>query len=72
MVITFRVIVLDNCIGCGICWAICPKGVLVGKLRVKAIVVSEEQCMGCFSCQYNCPFKAIIVKVNPEEAKRLP
>ncbi|MFP3302162.1 MAG: 4Fe-4S binding protein, partial [Caldivirga sp.] len=25
--VSFRVIVLDSCTGCGICWAICPKGV---------------------------------------------
>ncbi|MFP3195524.1 MAG: 4Fe-4S dicluster domain-containing protein [Caldivirga sp.] len=62
--VSFRVIVLDSCTGCGICWAICPKGVLVGRLRDKAIVASQDQCMGCFSCQSNCPFNAITVQVN--------
>ncbi|MGC9227544.1 4Fe-4S dicluster domain-containing protein [Caldivirga sp.] len=62
--------VLNNCTGCGICWTICPKGVLVGKLKDKAMVVSEGQCMGCFSCQYNCPYNAIIVQVKVAEGRQ--
>lgn len=59
----FKVIVDDGCVGCGVCWVVCPKGVLTGKFRNKAMVVSQEQCMGCFSCQINCPYGAIRVVV---------
>ncbi|ADN50400.1 ATP-binding protein [Vulcanisaeta distributa] len=56
-----RVEVLSNCVGCGICWTVCPKGVLAGRLRSKAYVLNESLCSGCFSCQNNCPYSAIRV-----------
>jgi len=59
--VVIRVRVLDNCVGCGICWTICPKGVLTGKLRDKAYVINEPACSGCYSCQDNCPYSAIII-----------
>jgi len=59
--VVIRVRVLDNCVGCGICWTICPKGVLTGKLRGRAYVINESVCSGCYSCQDNCPYSAIVV-----------
>jgi ferredoxin len=59
--VRIKVEVLDNCVGCGICWTICPKGVLTGRLRDRAYVVNEAVCSGCFSCQLNCPYSAIVI-----------
>jgi len=61
--VRFRIDVLDNCTGCGICWILCPKGVLYGKLKERAVVLNEDICMGCYSCQDNCPYGAIRVMV---------
>ncbi|MGC8606989.1 MAG: 4Fe-4S dicluster domain-containing protein [Vulcanisaeta sp.] len=61
MTFRLKIEVLSNCIGCGICWTICPKGVLTGKLRERASVLNESLCSGCFSCQNNCPYSAIKV-----------
>ncbi|WP_069806560.1 ATP-binding protein [Vulcanisaeta thermophila] len=66
MAVRLRVEVLDNCVGCGICWTVCPKGVLTGTLRGRAVVLNDELCSGCFSCQENCPYNAIRVVVKQQ------
>ncbi|WP_188597174.1 4Fe-4S dicluster domain-containing protein [Thermocladium modestius] len=51
----------EKCIGCGICWSVCPKAVLAGELRGVARVINGNACHACFSCQNNCPTNAIYV-----------
>ncbi|MFP3177484.1 MAG: 4Fe-4S binding protein [Thermocladium sp.] len=60
MLATIKVI-NDKCIGCGICWSVCPKAVLAGELRRVVIVLNETSCHACFSCQNNCPTNAIMI-----------
>jgi ferredoxin len=48
------------CVGCGMCTAVCPHGVLA--LRDgKVAVVDRNGCMECGACAINCPAAAITV-----------
>jgi NAD-dependent dihydropyrimidine dehydrogenase PreA subunit len=51
----------DLCIGCEMCWIVCPHSVFT-KEGGKAAVVHKESCIECGACQVNCPTGAI--KVN--------
>ena len=58
---TFRPIITDRCIGCGICVHYCPEACMEikdvnGKKRV---VVNYDFCKGCLICMGECPHKAI-------------
>jgi Pyruvate/2-oxoacid:ferredoxin oxidoreductase delta subunit len=52
---------LTKCIGCEICWSVCPHGVFEN-YQGKARIVHYESCMECGACQMNCPTAAIQVK----------
>lgn len=65
--------VTDQCIGCGICISVCPRGkyMLAGKKAVR----QEGSCEYCQACAQNCPKKAIIpgkTDKNPNERFRNP
>ncbi len=50
----------ELCIGCAMCWEVCPHGVFAeGKT---AQLVKQEACMECGACALNCPTNAIIVQ----------
>lgn len=55
-----------DCIGCGICTEVCPRG---NYSLTSGGVKTEGECEFCFSCIHNCPQKAIVFKqmkeVNP-------
>ncbi len=51
------------CIGCGLCAAVCPHGVLVVEER-KARIVDRDGCMECGACALNCPVDALAVKAG--------
>ncbi len=44
-----------TCKGCGICTALCPKGVLKIRPDGKAEVAEPAACIGCQSCSLHCP-----------------
>ena len=48
------------CIGCAMCWTVCPHGVFAG--GEKAQLVKQEACMECGACALNCPADAISVR----------
>ena len=50
------------CKACGICIALCPKGVLEADRKGKAVAVSGDKCIGCESCVIHCPDFAVEVK----------
>jgi len=61
-----------KCVGCGMCWTVCPHGVfgqegrkganLLVKTKAVAKLVRKEACMECGACQLNCPAEAIKVQ----------
>ncbi len=65
----FRVIVKEEtCIGCGVCYQVCPVDVFriemkeVGDVkRLVSVVVNEEKCTGCNLCVEACPTNSIEV-----------
>ena len=48
----------DVCIGCGICYTICPAGVIEMDEYRKAKVEYPGDCWTCFSCELACPVRA--------------
>ena len=48
----------EQCIGCGMCTAVCPHGVLALDGR-KARILDLNGCMECGACANNCPVNAI-------------
>jgi len=63
---TFRPIITDKCIGCGICVQYCPEACIElrevrgAKSRTgKKAVVDYDFCKGCLICMGECPHKAI-------------
>lgn len=43
------------CKGCGICYSICPKGVLDKDRLGKVVVINEQACIKCRLCEEHCP-----------------
>jgi pyruvate ferredoxin oxidoreductase delta subunit len=54
---TFKPVVTDRCIGCGICAQFCPEGSI--KIKNKKAVIDYDYCKGCLICFNECPAKAI-------------
>jgi len=50
----------ELCIGCEMCWIVCPHAVFAPDNN-KAQLVRYESCMECGACQLNCPTGAIVV-----------
>jgi NAD-dependent dihydropyrimidine dehydrogenase PreA subunit len=49
------------CIGCEMCWIVCPHEVFASDNGL-ARLVHPEACMECGACQLNCPTGAITVE----------
>lgn len=43
------------CKGCGICYSLCPKGVLDKDHQGKVVVKEESLCIKCRICEEHCP-----------------
>ncbi len=54
-----------RCRSCGICYDLCPEGVLAptDSLR-KATVINMDSCTGCRLCEWQCTDWAITVRVQ--------
>ena len=50
----------DKCVGCGMCFQVCPHGVFT-MTRKKALITDRDGCMECGACAMNCPMEAITV-----------
>jgi len=58
---TFKPVVTDKCIGCGLCAKFCPEGCIEIKefQGKKKAVINYDYCKGCLICMNQCPVKAI-------------
>jgi len=50
----------EKCIGCGICFDVCPHDVFKIENK-KALITDKDACMECGACKMNCPVDAISV-----------
>ena len=58
------------CKCCGICYELCPAGVLSSDKAGKPIVVKPEACIACYLCERLCPDMAITVhKERPAKGR---
>lgn len=50
------------CKACGICYTLCPQGVLEAGEDGKPVAVNTEKCVLCKLCEYRCPDFAVRVE----------
>lgn len=51
----------EQCVGCGLCVNVCPRGVLILE-NGRAAIVDRDACMECGACAINCPTGAVTVQ----------
>lgn len=54
-------VIIDSCVGCGICAKKCPADAIIGSDHHAHFVV-QERCIKCGICESVCKFNAIMVK----------
>jgi ferredoxin len=53
----------DRCVGCGMCFTVCPHSVFTW-VNGQAAIAFEEACMECGACAQNCPTEALSVRAG--------
>ncbi len=48
----------DECIGCKLCYSLCPQKCI--DITVKPVIIKKEHCLHCGNCYKICPKKAVI------------
>ena len=57
------------CKNCGLCYGLCPKGVLAADKSGHPIVANPDACIACYLCEMLCPDMAITVYKEPAGKK---
>lgn len=55
----FAVVDEEDCVGCGICYDVCPKGAISVNLIAK---IDSKKCTACLACVDQCPRGAIAIR----------
>lgn len=53
-------VILDKCVGCGVCLAVCPVQAI--KLEDKKAIIDLDKCTLCGACPDSCKFEAIVIE----------
>jgi len=53
------------CKSCGLCYSLCPHGVLEGDKAGRPVVAHPEKCVACYLCEILCPDMAVTVHKKP-------
>lgn len=61
---TLPVVEPGECVGCGVCAGVCPKGAITMTDRLP--VIDRQSCVRCFCCQELCPQGAMKAKTAPQ------
>lgn len=56
----------SDCVACGCCIKVCPKGAITIPDGVYARI-NRELCVGCGKCAKECPASVITVEVSGDE-----
>jgi len=57
------------CKNCGLCYGLCPKGVLTSDKGGRPVVSNPDDCVACCLCEMLCPDMAITVYKEPTGKK---
>lgn len=53
---------INRCVGCGLCYEICPQDVFRMNAELKKSVIAyPEDCINCQQCFVNCPGKSLAI-----------
>ena len=53
------------CKSCGICYSVCPQGVIEADKAGRPVVAHPEKCVACYLCEILCPDMAVTVYKEP-------
>jgi len=71
--LSFPIVDLSRCLGCGTCVASCPEDGVLELVHGQAVVVNGARCVGHAACERECPVGAITVTVaNLAERRDVP
>lgn len=67
----FIKVLMENCLGCGICSDVCPTLALVQEKEMPIPEYYGDLCTHCLECYEQCPFGAIAVNEPVEQLSHI-